>query len=77
MEILEEKYSIDKEETYNYLKKKFPKETSVLEMKINLNDLPKEKIRYIDILIMIFIYSPDKTEEDKIKNFLYRFFLRY
>ena len=68
LELLEEKYGINREEIYIYLKNKFPEETTVSEVKKNLNDLPKEKIRYIDILIQIFIYAPDKTEEEKIKN---------
>ena len=68
LEILEEKYGIDKGDIYEYLENKFPKETTVAEVKKNLNDLPKEKIRYIDILIQIFIYSPDKTKEEKITN---------
>ena len=68
LELLEEKYGIDKVEINNYLKKKFPKETTVAQVKKNINDLPKEKIRYIDILIQIFIYAPDKTGEEKIKN---------
>ena len=50
------------------MKNKFPEATTVSEVKKNLNDLSKEKIRYIDILIQIFIYAPDKTEEEKIKN---------
>ena len=68
LELLEEKYGIDKEEILKYLENKFPNETTVAEVKNNLNDLPKEKIRYIDILIQIFIYAPDKTEKDSIKN---------
>ena len=68
LELLEEKYSIDKEEIYKYLKNKFPEKITVAEVKKNINDLPKEKIRYIDILIQIFIYAPDKNEKEKIKN---------
>ena len=56
------------------MKNKFPEETTVREVKKNLNDLSKEKIRYIDILIQIFIYAPDKTEEEKIKNFFISIF---
>ena len=68
LEILEEKYGIDKGDIYEYLENKFPNETTVAEVKKNLNDLPKEKIRYIDILIQIFIYAPDKNKKEKIKN---------
>ena len=68
LEILEEKYNIDKEEIYSFLKS-IPKENSTPEevKKQIIFDKP-ERNTYILTLIQIFIYTPDKTNEQKAEN---------
>ena len=75
LDILEEKYNINREDVYYYLKS-IPKEEQIpykVHENINLK-FKKEKKLYIDILMQLFIYKPDKTIEQKVKNKWINFF---
>ena len=81
LEILEEKYNIDKENIYSWLNN-LKNEKDLKKEEITANKVKelithvfaKDEINYIDILIQVFIFTPDKSKDEEIKNKIVSFF---
>ena len=81
LEILEEKYNIDKENIYSWLNnlnnEKNLKKEEITPNKVKeliTHVFSKNEQNYIDVLMQVFIFTPDKSKAEEVKNKIVTFF---